>query len=47
MSVKAVRAHHIAISKPASSFDFAKAVVWLAAACLPWAALYLIGRHVL
>jgi len=47
MSVKAARSSYIAGSKPASSFDIAKAVVWLAAACLPWAALFLIGQHVL
>jgi hypothetical protein len=46
MSVHSVRADHIAVSKPASSFDFAKALVWLAAASAPWAALYLIGKHV-
>jgi len=42
MSVKTARSAYVA----SSSFDVAKAVVWLAAGCLPWAALYLIGRHI-
>ncbi len=46
MSFKAARANDFAISKPASSFDFAKALVWAALAATPWLALYLIGRHI-
>ncbi len=46
MSFKAERADFFAISKPASSFDFIKALVWLALATTPWLALYLAGRHI-
>jgi hypothetical protein len=46
MSFKAERANYFAVSKPTSSFDFAKALVWLALAATPWFALYLIGRHI-
>ncbi len=46
MSFKAERANYFAVSKPASSFDFAKALVWLALAATPWLALSLIGRHI-
>jgi len=51
MSAKAVRVPYIAPSKtdwakPAPSFDFAKAAIWLAAALLPWAAFYLAARYI-
>jgi len=46
MSFKAERANDFAISKPASSFDFVKALVWLTLAAAPWLALYRIGRHI-
>ncbi len=46
MSFKAERADYFAVSKPASSFDFAKAMVWLTLATAPWLALYLVGRHI-
>ena len=46
MSAKAARVPYIADSKPAASFDFAKAAIWLAAALLPWAVLYLAARNI-
>jgi hypothetical protein len=46
MSFKAARANYFAVSKPASSFDAVKALVWLALAATPWLALYLVGRHI-
>jgi hypothetical protein len=51
MSVKAARIPYIAPSKtdwakPVASFDFAKAAIWLAAALLPWAVLYLAARNI-
>jgi hypothetical protein len=46
MSVKAARIPYAAHSKPSASFDFAKALIWLAAALLPWAAVYLAARHI-
>ncbi len=45
MSVHSARAQYLSGPKPAS-FDFAKVVVWLALASAPWAALYVIGRHI-